>query len=239
MPVVTPAQLLLALAEHGSLEAGAAALGLSVDDARSLLRGAAVALKSAPALPAAAPSGKPPAAPARKPAAKDPGTAARATRAVGIRATGLVDAPDDHRARPAPGGGHRRLRVFSDGASRGNPGPAGAGAVILDDQGNIVERLGRFLGRQTNNVAEYEGLLLGLGRAHELGAREVEVRADSELLIRQLQGRYRVKNPELQRLHAEAMALLKGFSYVGLSHVPREENGAADEMSNRAIDEKM
>jgi ribonuclease HI len=239
MTVVTPAQLLLALAERGSLKEGGAALGLSEDEARSLLRGAAMSLQRAPVPEAAAQTGNPPDAPARKSAAKDPGTKARATRAVGIRATALLDAPRDHTLRPSAGGGHRRLRVFSDGASRGNPGPAGAGAVIEDEQGNALERLGRFLGRQTNNVAEYEGLLLGLRRAHELGAREVEVRADSELLIRQLQGRYRVKNPGLQRLHAEAMALLKGFSHVGLSHVPREENGAADEMSNRAIDERM
>lgn len=234
MTVVTPAQLLLALAEHGSLEAGGRALGLSVEEARSLVRGAAVSLQGA-ASPAAAPAARPVAA--RKPLPQ-PGKTARAARAAGVRATGLLDAPIDHAAGPAPSG-QRRLRVFSDGASRGNPGPAGAGAVIEDEQGNVVERLGRFLGRQTNNVAEYEGLLLGLRRAQELGAREVEVRADSELLIRQLQGRYRVKNPALQRLHGEAVALLQVFSKVGLRHVPREENGAADEMSNRAIDEKM
>jgi ribonuclease HI len=239
MPIVTPAQLLLALAEHGSLEAGGDALGLSVDEARSLLRGAAISLQRAPLPETAAMAGKPPDPPSRGSSANDPGARARATRAVGIRPTALFDAPDDHVLRPSASGGHRRLRVFSDGASRGNPGPAGAGAVIEDEQGNAIERLGRFLGRQTNNVAEYEGLLLGLRRAHELGAREVEVRADSELLIRQLQGRYRVKNPDLQRLHAEAMALLKGFTHVGVSHVPREENGAADEMSNRAIDERM
>ena len=98
---------------------------------------------------------------------------------------------------------------------------------------------GRFLGEQTNNVAEYEGLLLGLRRAQELGAREVEVLADSKLLIRQLQGRYQVKNPTLQRLHAEAMALLRFFAKASLKHIPRAQNGAADEMSNRAIDERM
>lgn len=147
---------------------------------------------------------------------------------------------------PAPAGGahphhahHARLTVFSDGASRGNPGPAGAGAVLLDPAGRTVERLGRFLGRATNNVAEYEGVLLGLRRARELGARAVDVRADSELLIRQLQGRYKVKNAALQELHAQAARLLGEFDEVTLTHVRRELNAAADEMSNRAIDEKL
>jgi ribonuclease HI len=134
---------------------------------------------------------------------------------------------------------HRWLRVASDGAARGNPGPAGAGAVISDEKGRVLERLGKFLGRQTNNVAEYQGLLLGLRRAHELGAQELEVAADSELMIRQLSGAYQVRAPALRELHTEALALLKGFRKVKLVHVPREENKAADEMSNRAIDEKL
>jgi ribonuclease HI len=133
----------------------------------------------------------------------------------------------------------RWLRVASDGAARGNPGPAGAGAVIFDDRGRVVERLGKYLGKQTNNVAEYRGLILGLRRAAELGADELEVVADSELIIRQLTGIYRVKSPVLRELHAEAMALLKTFRKVKLKHIPREENVEADEMSNRAIDEKM
>lgn len=240
MAVVTPAQLLLALAEHGSLEAGAAALGLSADEARGLLRGAAASLQRQTA---------PDAAPAR------PTRTVRKPAASGVTATGLLDAPVDHARAATPSGDHRphsggdharaasgehrRLRVFSDGASRGNPGPAGAGAVLQDEGGHPLERLGRFLGKQTNNVAEYEGLLLGLRRAHELGARDVDVFADSELLIRQLQGRYKVKNAALQRLHAEAVALLRSFTKVTLQHVPRAQNTAADEMSNRAIDEKM
>jgi ribonuclease HI len=233
MPVTTPAQLLLALAEHGSLEAASAALGISLDDARSLVRGAAVALQraSAPGKPAAA----------QAPAARAPARAARSAQraAPSITATGLLDAPIDHRAPAQVSGAHRRLRVFSDGASRGNPGPAGAGAVIADEKGNTLEEHGKFLGRQTNNVAEYQGLLLGLQRAKDLGAREVEVLADSELMIRQLQGRYRVKNEALQRLYAEAVALLRSFSKHSLKHIPREQNSAADEMSNRAIDERM
>jgi ribonuclease HI len=134
---------------------------------------------------------------------------------------------------------HRKVRVTSDGAARGNPGPAGAGAVLYDEQGQVLERLGKFLGRQTNNVAEYQGLLLGLRRAGELGAEELEVVADSELMIRQLSGAYQVRAPALRELHTEALALLKGFRKVKLLHVPREENTDADEMSNRAIDEKL
>ncbi len=134
---------------------------------------------------------------------------------------------------------HPRLRVYSDGAARGNPGPAGAGAVLMDPTGNVVARLGRFLGTQTNNCAEYMGLLLGLKHAHALGAREVDVYADSELLIRQLGGRYQVKSATLKPLYEEARKLLKGFTKVKLHHVPRAQNAEADEMSNRAIDERM
>jgi len=194
--LASPAQLLLALAEHESLDAACAALGIDKEQARRLLRGAAQQLASA------GPSPRP-------------------------------------SARVASPGEARRVRVFTDGAARGNPGPAGAGAVILDEEGSVLARLGRFLGKQTNNVAEYQGLLLGLRRARQMGAREVEVRADSQLLIRQLQGKYAVKNEVLKRLHEEALALLQSFERYELVHIPREQNALADEMSNRAIDEQM
>ncbi len=132
-----------------------------------------------------------------------------------------------------------RLRVYSDGAARGNPGPAGAGAVLVEPSGQVVDRLGKFLGVQTNNFAEYTGLLIGLRRARDLSVREVEVFADSELMIRQLGGRYQVKSASLRPLYEEALELLNGFSRVKLVHVPREMNSAADEMSNRAIDERL
>lgn len=132
-----------------------------------------------------------------------------------------------------------KLCVFSDGAARGNPGPAGAGAVLTREDGQIVDRSGKYLGSQTNNYAEYMGLLLGLQRALVFGAREVEVFADSELMIRQLQGRYQVRAPNLRPLFEEARALLKNFTRVSLKHIPREKNAAADEMSNRAIDEEL
>lgn len=151
------------------------------------------------------------------------------------------------RAAESLGNGHARaaeendvrMRVYSDGAARGNPGLSGAGAVLVEPSGQVVDRLGKFLGVQTNNFAEYMGLLLGLRRARQLGVSEVEVYADSELMIRQLGGRYQVKSPSLRPLYEEALRLLNDFSRVKLVHVPREMNAAADEMSNRAIDERM
>ena len=148
--------------------------------------------------------------------------------------------PPPAHARPVEGGGmHRRLRVHSDGAARGNPGPARARAVLSTPAGAILERLGKYLGAQTNNHAEYMGLIVGLRRAIELGAREVDVFADSELMIRQLEGRYKVKAEHLKPLYEEARALLARFDRVRLAHVRRELNAEADEMSNRAIDERM
>ncbi|MBL8919717.1 MAG: ribonuclease HI family protein [Myxococcaceae bacterium] len=132
-----------------------------------------------------------------------------------------------------------RVRVYSDGAARGNPGLAGAGAVLVEPSGQVVDRIGKFLGTQTNNYAEYMGLLLGLRRARELSVREVEVFADSELMLRQLGGRYQVKSATLRPLYEEALSLLNDFERVKLVHVPREMNRAADEMSNRAIDERL
>jgi ribonuclease HI len=198
----TPAQLLLAIAEHGSLESACEDLGIDRDEALRLLREGARKLGAAP---------------------KE-------------RAAAQKDLPGLERRASTDG---KRVRVFSDGAARGNPGPAGAGAVVLDPKGRVLARVGKFLGKQTNNVAEYEGLLLGLSRAKELGAREVEVRADSLLLIRQLEGAYQVKNAALKALHAKAKELLRSFDRVDLRHIPREENTLADEMSNRAIDERM
>lgn len=132
-----------------------------------------------------------------------------------------------------------RIKVYSDGAARGNPGPAGAGAILVASDGTTVARLGRFLGEATNNYAEYHGLLLGLQRALELGTTEVQVYADSQLVIRQLGGQYRVRNAGLKPLFDQALLLLRKFRKYELHHIPREQNAAADEMSNRAIDEQM
>lgn len=162
--------------------------------------------------------------------------------AAGRLATGSGESQAESPAPAASGaveGATPRLRVYSDGAARGNPGPSGAGAVLIEPSGQVVARLGKYLGTQTNNYAEYMGLLLGLRRAKAMGAKEIEVFADSELLIRQLGGRYQVKSPSLRPLYEEAVKLLNDFSRVKLVHVPREMNAAADEMSNRAIDERL
>ncbi len=133
----------------------------------------------------------------------------------------------------------RRTRLFTDGAARGNPGPAGAGAVIVNPDGHVVAKIGKFLGDSTNNVAEYMGLILGLKRAKAMGIKELEVLSDSELLVKQLAGEYAVKADHLRPLHDEARALLQGFQWIQVRHIPREENAQADAMSNRAIDERL
>ncbi|MCB2188943.1 MAG: ribonuclease HI family protein [Deltaproteobacteria bacterium] len=127
---------------------------------------------------------------------------------------------------------------MADGGSRGNPGPAGAGAVLLDPDGREVAALSRFLGRVTNNVAEYQALLLGLTEAQARGVRELEIKMDSELVVRQLQGTYRVKNPGLQPLYRQAKELLRQFAAVHIMHVRREFNSRADELANQAMDRR-
>ena len=133
----------------------------------------------------------------------------------------------------------RKLLLYSDGASRGNPGPAGAGAVLMRPDGKIVARIGKYLGRQTNNHAEYMALIIGLRAALELGVTEIEMVADSELMVKQIKKVYRVKNEQLRPLYEEACALIARFQRASIRHVLREYNREADEMSNRAIDERM
>ena len=129
-----------------------------------------------------------------------------------------------------------KLRLFIDGASRGNPGPAGFGVVIMDGRHRVVAEVGEYLGETTNNVAEYRALLRGLREAREHGATEIEVFADSDLLVRQIGGSYRVKSPHLATLHSEAIGLLRGFPKWRVAHVPRGQNAAADAVANSAID---
>jgi ribonuclease HI len=133
----------------------------------------------------------------------------------------------------------KRTRLYTDGAARGNPGPAGAGAVIVNVDGHVVAKVGKFLGDSTNNVAEYMGLILGLKRAKAMGIKEIEVLSDSELLVKQIHGDYAVKAEHLRPLHDEVQALLKGFQWIQVRHIPREQNAQADAMSNRAIDERL
>jgi ribonuclease HI len=128
--------------------------------------------------------------------------------------------------------------LWSDGAARGNPGPAGAGAVLKRPNGEVLAEVSGFLGHTTNNVAEYKALLMGLDRALNLGIRRIEVRADSELLIKQLRGEYRVKDEKLKLLFAEAKALLARFASTKLLHVRREQNADADRLANAGIDSR-
>jgi ribonuclease HI len=131
-----------------------------------------------------------------------------------------------------------RHTLRTDGGARGNPGPAGAGFVLEDGTGAVVRSGGRFLGNTTNNVAEYEALLWGLATALDHGVSELRVCADSELVVRQLTGVYRVKNEGLRPLYAKAKALLDRFSAVEIVHVRREMNSAADGLCNIAMDER-
>jgi len=128
------------------------------------------------------------------------------------------------------------VTINCDGAARGNPGPAGAGAIVVDEEGAVLAEVAEGLGETTNNVAEYTAVIRGLEEAKRLGAHEVLLRSDSQLLINQLTGRYRVKAPHLQPLHRRVRALLVGFAKVDLEHVPRERNAEADRLANLGVD---
>jgi len=128
------------------------------------------------------------------------------------------------------------LRLFTDGAARGNPGPAGLGVVIEDEQGLRLRGLHRWLGVATNNEAEYHALIEGLKAVVDWKPDRLEVFLDSKLVVEQVSGRYRVKEPRLQPLHREAKELLAGFGAVSISHVERERNKGADALANMAID---
>jgi ribonuclease HI len=127
--------------------------------------------------------------------------------------------------------------VHVDGGARGNPGPAAAAAVISSPEGQVLEERALLLGDATNNVAEYRALLLGLERARELGASEVEVVGDSELIAKQVQGAYKVKHEAMRALHARAMGALRGFEAWSIRTVPRAQNARADALVNAALDE--
>jgi ribonuclease HI len=130
------------------------------------------------------------------------------------------------------------LVIHIDGASRGNPGEAGFGIHVASGDGTELVGLYGYLGRATNNVAEYQALLHALRYALSKGARRVRVFSDSELVVRQLAGDYRVKHPDMVPLHREARDLLSRFEEASVSHVPREKNREADRLANRALDTK-
>jgi ribonuclease HI len=129
-----------------------------------------------------------------------------------------------------------RLLAYTDGAARGNPGPAGAGAILRDGDGRVVAEIADPLGHATNNVAEWTAVRLAVEEALRLGATHLDLRMDSELVARQISGIYRVKHPDLKPIHAAVMAMLRTLEGYTVGHVPRELNKDADRLSNIAID---
>ena len=128
--------------------------------------------------------------------------------------------------------------LFADGGARGNPGPAASAAVLLEPDGELIEEIGAYLGVATNNVAEWTALVLGLEAAAKRGIRRLRVRLDSELVVKQLGGEYRVKHAGLRPLYERARRLVREFSEVEIRHVPRAENALADRLVNRVLDEE-
>lgn len=129
--------------------------------------------------------------------------------------------------------------AHSDGGARGNPGPAGYGVVIQDEAGRKVAALSQYLGHQTNNFAEYQGLIAALEYAVEHGYKALKVVSDSELLVRQIKGIYKVKNSALQELHGRAKELMEQLEWFSIDHALREHNREADELANQAMDKGM
>ena len=129
-----------------------------------------------------------------------------------------------------------KLVVHVDGGARGNPGPAAIGVVVSEPDGTVLEEVAERIGVATNNVAEYRAVLRGLERAAELGAREIEIVNDSELVARQLSGAYKVKHPSMKPLYEQAMSALRGFDRWQIHSVPRVQNARADLLVNNALD---
>jgi len=133
----------------------------------------------------------------------------------------------------------KAVRLYTDGACRGNPGNGGAGAVLFDEQGDVVTTAKKFLGSCTNNEAEYAALILGLEEALAGGHKTIQIFLDSELLVRQINGIYRVKNSRLKELMKEVQRHLVVFDEYTVKHVPRSENAVADRLANEAIDDEL
>lgn len=129
--------------------------------------------------------------------------------------------------------------VYTDGGARGNPGPAALGASVQTLDGDELDAVGEYIGEATNNIAEYSAVIVGLRRAAELGARRVVLRSDSELLVKQLNGVYKIRKPHLQRLALDVREAARAFEEVRFEHVRRESNARADELVNIALDEAV
>ncbi len=130
----------------------------------------------------------------------------------------------------------RKVIIYSDGVSRGNPGLAAIGATIKDERGRLLASVSRRIGRATNNQAEYRAVISGLEKAIELGAKRVELKLDSQLVVRQANGRYRIKNIALKPLYQRVKQLLDSLESFTIIHIPREQNTEADRLANRAVD---
>jgi ribonuclease HI len=128
-----------------------------------------------------------------------------------------------------------RLIIYTDGASSGNPGPAAIGAVIQDGQGRVISRVSRRIGRATNNQAEYRAIIAALEEAIRLGAGKVDIKSDSELVVKQLKGRYRVKKVTLRPLYQEVVKLVGALEAFTITHIPREQNREADRLAGKAL----
>lgn len=129
------------------------------------------------------------------------------------------------------------LDMYTDGAARNNPGPAGVGVVILDSSGNVKKELNRYIGETTNNVAEYKAIIAGLKAAKTFAPSGINIFADSQLVIKQLLGEYKVKSERLRPLYDQCIKLLNQFSDYNLQHIPREDNEKADRLANLGIDQ--
>jgi ribonuclease HI len=209
---VDVAAVLRYIAEHEALEKTQEAFSLTAAQLRERL------LEAGAAVPARAPRDRRRFDPLEEPPAQD---------AVPVS----PEAPRPAVARRS------QVVVYSDGASRGNPGPAGAGWVICEPDGRVLAKGGVFLGKRTNNEAEYVAAAMGLKAAQQFGADAVVLRADSELMVRQLEGRYKVRHPRIIPLYEQVRTLTRQYRSFRAEHVPRAQNAAADEQANIAIDE--
>jgi ribonuclease HI len=192
----------------------------------------APAATGSPPVAAAPPDAASPAAGAGSPA---PGAAAPAASRPAAEPPPSAAAATPAPAQPAPGPGER-YRLHTDGGARGNPGPAGIGARLTTAGGDVVEDVAEYIGKATNNVAEYRALIAGLEVALGRGVERLDVFLDSELVVKQVNGQYKVKDAGLRPLHRQACLLLSKFHEADVRHVRREQNAAADALVNQAID---
>lgn len=147
----------------------------------------------------------------------------------------LFDKKERVKSPPAQNNEREELIIFADGAAQGNPGEAGAGIVITDSQGKILAELKYYLGKTTNNVAEYKALILALEKARQFKAKRLKVFMDSELIVRQIQGDYKVRDGKLKTLHAHVQNLLKNFTFFNIKYIRRGQNKRADKLAKEAI----